>query len=140
MSHIAPSILAADFTQLGRDVDAVRDAGAKYLHLDVMDGHFVPNITLGAPIVKCMRPRSDLVFDVHLMISDPKKYIPDFIKAGARVDQQHRPVEHKSAQQRQGDRDSPHTHRQGIHVEQRIPAASIRLWNAMGSVSFFSFP
>ena len=63
----------------------MKDCGADWLHIDVMDGHFVPNITLGAPIVKCMRKCSDLVFDVHLMISDPKKYIPDFVKAGADI-------------------------------------------------------
>ena len=63
----------------------MKQCGADWLHIDVMDGHFVPNITLGAPIVKCMRKCSDLVFDVHLMISDPKKYIPDFVNAGADI-------------------------------------------------------
>ncbi len=80
---ISPSILASDFSRLGEEAVSVQDAGADLLHIDVMDGHFVPNITLGAPIVKCLRPRVRLPFDVHLMISDPLKYIPDFAKAGA---------------------------------------------------------
>ena len=82
---ISPSILSADFTELGRDVRAVEDGGADWIHVDVMDGHFVPNITLGAPIVKCIRKSSTLPFDVHLMISDPYKYIPDFVNAGSDI-------------------------------------------------------
>ena len=85
MIIISPSILSCDYAILGEEFQNMKDCGADWLHIDVMDGHFVPNITLGAPIVKCMRPRSNLVFDVHLMISDPMKYIPDFIKAGADV-------------------------------------------------------
>lgn len=86
MSHIAPSILAADFTQLGRDVAAVRDAGAKYLHLDVMDGHFVPNISFGAEIVHQLRPLcGEMLFDVHLMLTNPLNYIRSFADAGADI-------------------------------------------------------
>ncbi|MCM1363805.1 MAG: ribulose-phosphate 3-epimerase [Faecalibacterium sp.] len=85
MIKISPSILSCDYSRMGEEFENMKKCGADWLHIDVMDGHFVPNITLGAPIVKCMRKCSDLVFDVHLMISDPKKYIPDFVKAGADV-------------------------------------------------------
>ena len=82
---ISPSVLSADFANLERDVRRVADAGAKWIHIDVMDGHFVPNITIGAPVVKSLRKACDLVLDVHLMISEPKKYVGDFIKAGSDI-------------------------------------------------------
>ena len=80
---IAPSILSADFSKLGEDIMAVEQAGADWLHIDVMDGHFVPNITIGPQVVKAIRKVTKLPFDVHLMIENPNFYIPDFAKAGA---------------------------------------------------------
>ncbi len=83
--RVAPSILAADFARLGDEVRAVSEAGADYLHVDVMDGHFVPNITIGPAVVKALRPFSDKPFDVHLMISPADPFIADFAEAGADI-------------------------------------------------------
>src|SRR5690606_12779045 len=85
MIKIAPSILSADFSRLGEEVKDVEKGGADYIHIDVMDGHFVPNITIGPLIVEAIRPVTSLPFDVHLMIEDPDRYIPQFIKAGADI-------------------------------------------------------
>jgi ribulose-phosphate 3-epimerase len=85
MGKIAPSILSADFARLGYEVKAVEQAGADYIHIDVMDGHFVPNITIGPLIVDAVNRVTDLPLDVHLMISNPDQYIPDFVKAGADI-------------------------------------------------------
>jgi len=83
--RIAPSLLAADFARLGEELRAVTAAGADYVHIDVMDGHFVPNITIGPSVVRALRPHSGLPFDVHLMIAPADPYIPEFAAAGADI-------------------------------------------------------
>jgi len=83
MIKLAPSILSADFGCLADQVRQVEEAGVEYLHIDVMDGHFVPNITIGPLVVEALRPVSNLVFDVHLMIENPDRYVSDFVRAGA---------------------------------------------------------
>ena len=82
---ISPSILSADFANLERDIKRVEDAGADWIHVDVMDGHFVPNITIGVPVVKSIKKVTNLPLDVHLMIENPEKYIEPFAKAGADI-------------------------------------------------------
>ena len=85
MKRIAPSILSADFVRLKEEIQAVEAAGADYLHIDVMDGHFVPNITIGPSVVEAVRKVTRLPLDVHLMIENPDQYIPEFAKAGANI-------------------------------------------------------
>lgn len=85
MTRIAPSILSADFARLGEEIRAAEAAGAHLIHVDVMDGHFVPNITIGPPVVESIRKVTSLPLDVHLMIEDPDRYLADFVKAGADI-------------------------------------------------------
>jgi ribulose-phosphate 3-epimerase len=84
-NKLAPSILSADFSNLGQAIRLVEEGGADYIHIDVMDGHFVPNITIGPGVVKSLRKTSKLIFDVHLMIENPDNFIEDFYKAGADI-------------------------------------------------------
>ena len=85
MVEIAPSLLAADFARLGAQVEAVKRGGASMVHVDVMDGRFVPNITIGPPVVRSLRAATDLCLDCHLMIEEPDRFVPEFIEAGARM-------------------------------------------------------
>lgn len=82
---VAPSILASDFSRLGEEIRAVVDAGADWVHLDIMDGHFTPNITVGPPVVAALRKHCDIPMDVHLMITEPERYVKDFADAGADI-------------------------------------------------------
>ena len=112
--RIAPSILAADFSHLGREVKDVEAAGADWIHVDVMDGRFVPNITLGPPIVEAVRRETSLPLDVHLMIDSPERYVEDFVRAGANTVGVHVEV-------------SPHLHRTVTQIREAGARASVTL-------------
>ncbi len=116
--RISPSILAADFARLGEEVAAITKAGADFVHIDVMDGHFVPNLTIGPAVVKALRPHSDLPFDVHLMISPIDPYIDEFVEAGANIITVHPEA-------------GPHLHR----TIQRIKAAGVQAGVALNPAS-----
>jgi ribulose-phosphate 3-epimerase len=103
--RIAPSILSADFARLGDEIAMVEDAGADWIHIDVMDGHFVPNLTFGAKVIETVRKLTDLPLDVHLMVLEPEKYFDDFAAAGASVLTIHPEV-------------SPHLHRQLTRIKE----------------------
>jgi ribulose-phosphate 3-epimerase len=114
MFRIAPSILAADFGHLADSLRMVEEAGADYIHIDVMDGHYVPNISMGLPVIESIRPYSQLPFDVHLMIQNPGLYASSFIKAGANMLSFHIEVE-------------PHAHRLVHHIQEQGAQAGIVL-------------
>lgn len=114
MIRIAPSILASDFSKLGEEIKKVEKAGADMIHIDVMDGHFVPNISIGPPVVKCLRKVTKLPFDVHLMIDNADLFIDSFIEAGADILSVH--IE-----------GNPHIHRTIQHIKQKGAKASIAL-------------
>lgn len=120
---IAPSILSCDFAVMGSETERMERSGADYIHLDVMDGHFVPNLTFGAPVIKAVRPYSSLPFDVHLMIDNPYDYIDDFADAGADIITFH--VESKSDIQKTIDKIKSRGIRPGLVIKPKTPASAV---------------
>ncbi|MFC3040286.1 ribulose-phosphate 3-epimerase [Virgibacillus xinjiangensis] len=123
MTKIAPSILSADFSKLGEEIKNVEKGGADYIHVDVMDGHFVPNITIGLPVVEAIKPVTDLPLDVHLMIENPDEYIPSFAEAGASIITVHQETAkhlHRSIQQIKN-----HGVKAGVVINPATPAETL---------------
>lgn len=120
---IAPSLLSCDFSKMGDEIKRMDICGADLMHLDVMDGHFVPNITFGAPVIKAVRSFSDKPFDVHLMISDPLKYADDFIEAGADIITFH--IECDSDIQQTIDKIKSSGVKAGLVIKPKTPASAV---------------
>ncbi len=120
---IAPSLLSCDFSKMGQEIKRMEEAKADFMHLDVMDGHFVPNITFGAPVIKTVRSYTDVPFDVHLMISEPLKYIDDFADAGADIITFH--VESDSPIQETIDKIKSRGVKAGLVIKPNTPASAV---------------
>ncbi|MDP4119480.1 MAG: ribulose-phosphate 3-epimerase [Bacillota bacterium] len=120
---IAPSMLSCDFSKMGQEAKRMTEAKADWLHMDIMDGHFVPNITFGAPIIKSVRAISDLPFDVHLMIEHPLKYIDDFCDAGADIITFH--VEAKSDIKKTIEKIKSRNCKPGLVIKPKTPASAV---------------